>query len=519
MKFNTKPINNSNKPDTINYEREPSFSKSEELELYSMVVTSMMDDKYYESNSDFIIRLRNLISKNDPEFVCKLAIYAREQMYLRSIPIVLLCELNKILTQENKERTYLNKVITRIIQRADEITEFLAYYQLINSQNEKQVELKNNVKIKKKLCKLSNQVKIGIRNSFHKFDEYQFSKYNKDSEIKLRDAMFLTHPTSFDDNEKELFNKIANNKLSIPYTWEVELSNIKQSGKTKTQIWEELIDSNRLNIMALIRNLRNIIQSNVSQQHIVKICNRLKNKEEILKSKQFPYRFLSAYLEIYNLGINNNYENMICNALDDAIINSVECLKGFDYNTSVLIACDVSGSMNSSITQKSKIEMYHIGLILGLLLKNKSKNNILGLFGTEFKLPTGLIDKTVLGNYTKLKELSCQVGWSTNGYKVIEYLLDNNKSVDKIMIFTDCQMWNSLYDGKTFNNLWLKYIKTINKNAKLYLFDLTGYKTTPVKCYSDNVYVIGGWSDKIFDMLDSIENHQTYLNIINQIKI
>ena len=62
-------------------------------------------------------------------------------------------------------------------------------------------------------------------------------------EVKLRDALFLTHPKPVDKAMKLLFEKIASDTLETPYTWEVELSNAGQTGRSKKSVWEELICS------------------------------------------------------------------------------------------------------------------------------------------------------------------------------------------------------------------------------------------------------------------------------------
>ncbi len=51
-------------------------------------------------------------------------------------------------------------------------------------------------------------------------------------------------------------------------------------------------------------------------------------------------------------------------------------MKGFDLDTKVVIACDVSGSMQQPVSAKSKILMYDIGLLLGMLLQSKCDNVI-----------------------------------------------------------------------------------------------------------------------------------------------
>jgi hypothetical protein len=151
---------------TKNHENGKAFHLSKEMALYSLVCTMGMGSKFYESESDQMERLKDLIKANDPMFVAKLAVYAREKMYLRSIPLVITVELAKI----HRGDDLISRLTSRVIQRADEITEILAYYQASNGRAGET----------KSLGKLSNQIKKGIRQVFEsgRFNEYSYGKYS-----------------------------------------------------------------------------------------------------------------------------------------------------------------------------------------------------------------------------------------------------------------------------------------------------------------------------------------------------
>lgn len=56
-----------------NYEGGETFVISPELELYSAVVTSSLDNKFYESDDKRLDRIAKLVAKVDPMFVAQLA--------------------------------------------------------------------------------------------------------------------------------------------------------------------------------------------------------------------------------------------------------------------------------------------------------------------------------------------------------------------------------------------------------------------------------------------------------------
>ncbi len=495
----------------VNFEGAKAYPMTPQLELYTAVVTSTLSDKFYEKGGERVERIQKLIAQNDPLFVAKLALYAREKMHLRSMPLVLAVELAKI----HRGDDLVSCLVERIIQRADELTEILAYYELANAR----------VGQTKGLNKLSKQIQYGVAAAFNKFEAYHFAKYNRDGVIKLKDALFLVHPKAKDVEQQILFNKIAKDALETPYTWETELSALGQvkyaDEAEKTAAfkvkWEELIDSSKLGYMALMRNLRNILQANVSGNHVEKVCAILSNKEQVAKSKQLPFRFLAAYREIGV--VQSGFTAVVLSALENAATASVVNMRGFDYNTSIVIACDVSGSMQTPVSAKSSIKNYDIGLMLGMMLQSKCKNVEVGMFGDTWKV-INVSAKNILQNVQEFYKREGEVGYATNGYLVIDDLIKRGKKVDKVMMFTDCQMWNSNDGNAHINQLWAKYRQSLAPNAKLYLFDLAGLGQSPLDLTKGNgVHLIAGWSDKVFDILAAIEKGHDALTAIDSILI
>ncbi|HNF48604.1 MAG TPA: TROVE domain-containing protein [Chitinophagales bacterium] len=505
MKFNIKSVFTTK---VKNYEKADAYTMSPELELYAAVVTASLSDTFYEKEQERMERIRALIAKVDTLFVAKLAAYTRQKMNLRSASLVLAVELAK----RANGNSIVKNTVNQVVQRADEITDLLAYYELANKRTGT-----------KRLNKLSKQIQKGLAMSFNKFDEYQFAKYNRDAAIKLRDALFLVHPKAKDEAQQILFDKIAGNSLTVPYTWETNLSVLGQTKFETEQAkkaafgnkWEEMIASGKIGYMAMLRNLRNILEAEVSYNSIEKICAYLSNAENVAKSKQLPFRFLSAYRELK--AIPSGCTSNVMRAIEDAVKASAVNIKGYDADQRIVLACDVSSSMQKPVSARSKIMLYDIGLLLAMLLQSKSKNVITGMFGDRWKIinmPTG----NILANVDEFYRREGEVGYSTNGYLVIEDLIAKNKIVDKVMMFTDCQLWDSRNSGSSMENSWNRY-KRVAPNAKLYLFDLAGYGNTPLNLVRHDIFLIAGWSDKIFDVLAAIENGENALSEIKKMSI
>ncbi|CAI5791130.1 telomerase protein component 1 isoform X1 [Podarcis lilfordi] len=86
-------------------------------------------------------------------------------------------------------------------------------------------------------------------------------------------------------------------RLPKPQTWERDLSQLGNKAKA----WEELIDADKLPFMAMLRNLRNILRTGVSDRHHMRLLKRLEDKESVIRSRQLPFRFLSAFKVLKDL--------------------------------------------------------------------------------------------------------------------------------------------------------------------------------------------------------------------------
>lgn len=493
-----------------NYEGAKAYAMTPELELYTAVVTASLSDTFYEKQDERTDRIAQLIGKVSPEFVARLAVYTRTVMHLRSIPLLLLVELAKVHNGDN----LVARAVEKTVLRADEIMELLMCYQWRNPSSDP----------RKKLGKLSRQIQNGLQRAFNRFDEYQFAKYDRDNlEVKLRDALFLVHPKAKDEHQQAIFDKIVNRELEIPYTWETELSALGQQQFDTEELkqaafrekWEELINSGKLGYMALMRNLRNMLQIGVSPAEMQVVAGRLADAEQVTRSKQLPFRYLAAYRELEKVSSANVAELM--NALEAAVKHSAANIDGFDENTRVLLACDVSGSMSTPISPRSSVRNYDIGIMLAMLLRNRCKEVVSGIFGNEWKVVNMPSDNILMAS-RYMERLCNRVGYSTNGYKVIDWLIENNMVMDKVMMFTDMQMWDSTGRYRDFENSWKKY-KKMAPQAKLYLFDLVGYGQLPMRLTKPDVYLIAGWSDRVFDVLSAIDKGEDALVAINSIDV
>ena len=212
--------------------------------------------------------------------------------------------------------------------------------------------------------------------------------------------------------------------------------------------------------MAMLRNLRNFLINDVSKEVLEQVAERISDDNEVIRSKQFPFRFLSAYREIKsmekkktksheikkaNLELKEHIDKkkLMLDALEKAVLATSQNIAGFDEHTRVLMACDVSRSMFCPISQKKSVKNYDIGLVLSMLLKNRCRIVLNGIFGSDWKV-INLPSSNILNNVELMYERAGEVGYSTNGYKVIEYLNDKGIVMDGrdigTVVFPDAEL-------------------------------------------------------------------------------
>lgn len=162
----------------------------------------LWEDSFYESGQDSAIRIRELIKRVPFADAAQIAIDAREKMKLRHAPLFLLREMLRV----HKGRQ-MGDLITRVIQRPDELSELLALYWKDGKDQA-----------------LTAQLKVGLARALKKFPAYQLKKWNRDGAVKLRDVLFLSHAKPDNEEQAALFKQIADNTLQTPDTWEVALS-------------------------------------------------------------------------------------------------------------------------------------------------------------------------------------------------------------------------------------------------------------------------------------------------------
>ena len=315
----------------VTHEGAPARAIIPKLALRRSVLACLLwESQFYEDGVEIAGRIQELVPRVAASDVAALAVEAREKMKLRHAPLLLVREM----ARHKAHRAEVAETLARVIQRADELAEFVALYW------------------KDGRTPLSAQVKKGLAWAFTKFDEYALAKYNRAQPVKLRDVLFLCHAKPRDEAQGEVWKRLLRGELATPDTWEVALS----SGADKRAAWERLIRERKLGGLALLRNLRNMKQAGVSEELVLGALRSMS------AARVLPFRFIAAARHV------PHWEE----ALEAAMLASVRSEEKLPGKTVLLV--DVSGSMTAPLSRRSEMLRTDAAYGLAILLREVAES-------------------------------------------------------------------------------------------------------------------------------------------------
>lgn len=498
----------------INHNGSVGQARDEKSELFLALVSDFAENTFYESAAQRSTRVASLIStvaNTDPNWITEFALWLRNEANMRSASLVLALESAKALIKAGTPGA--RKIIANAISRADEPGEALGWWYANVGR------------------KLPAAVKRGIADGAVKtYSEYSLAKYDTDSHsFRFADVINLTHPSPKDAKQSDLFkyalDRRRDNNAEIPasltmlqkrksvlsssleekrslllsanasaelkaagLTWETIGSSFGKGGLDATA-WEALIPT--LGYMALIRNLRNFEEKGVKASVLDQVASRLANQEEVAKSKQLPFRFLSAHRAVSGYTVSpwggigktapgsGRFEFPLEQALNYSLAN----VPALDGNTLILI--DRSGSMYYDVSKNSQMNFADTAGIFGAALAVRAKNATLVEFGSSSNEVPFNKNSSVLKIVNSLNSL----GGTETAKAVRKHW--NNKFT-RVILLTDEQHSRS------------NPLEAIPDNVPVYTFNLAGYKYGHV-ANKPNRLAFGGLTDQSFALIPMLE--------------
>lgn len=548
-RFSTKKV--AVEPTETNFMGEKAFKLKEKEELVSTVMTTFLEDSYYENQNEIVDRITSLLDKVDPLFAAKLAIYARNNGNLRSVTHLVSAYIARNL--QNKD--WAKRFYKRVVIRPDDMTEILSAYAKLNGMSD------NDVK------KIPNSMKKGFKEALEGLDAYRIDKYKmKTRSFSLVDLVRLFHPKATQKNAEAYKRLIEGKSLADLYSSKILEKEMTKAGqKTKDMTEKDKVEAKKeaitavidnvkgMPVMNLLRNLRNILL--YAPDKVTEACEQLTIKDKIMNSRLLPFRFATAYSEIEKMSYSTEISStnssiqfedekssslcsenefrrnkvMVLNAIEKAL--EISCLNIPKLEGNVAILVDDSGSMRgdaggcSRVSAFSKTSTSMIAHLFASMVMYRQDNVYIGLFGDKLinvpvKRDMRLLDYT---RWTFDKGRECGGATETGIYDFIRQVVEKKKKIDNVIVFSDCQIGSvhtkGYYGGgrteftawfgsnyadrdKHFHELF-KDFRKINPNANFIVVNLRQSGSTSVFDKSQRILNIAGWSDKIFDVITS----------------
>lgn len=485
---------------TTNLAGGAAYKQSSELELVSVLLTSFAQDQYYRKADDTFARLKQLIASANPRFVAQAAIYARTKFGMRSITHVAAAELAKHISGERWAKAFYNAVVFR----PDDMLEIASYYQANCAEAAKNKRGKKG---------LTTAMKKGFATAINRFSKYQLAKYRGNSkEFKLVDLVNLVHVAPPDDEHKEAMAALVKNDLKSFDTWEAELTAAGQAGETEGEVtqlkaaaWRKLLKEKKLGYLALLRNLRNIMEQ---APDVLDLALDALTTESFIKAPRsliFPFQYLIAYKQF--AAMHTKEGRTITKALADAIEISCANVKTLNFTGNTLVAVDNSGSMDAPVAKSEHMKRSELGALFGIVLA-KAVNADIMEFGSRARYIPYNLGSNSMEFAARFHELN-QVDHGTNFHAIFQVA---NKKYDRILVFSDMQGWEGGYSTPDVEvaNYKARHLA----NPFIYSFDLAGYGTMQFK--ENKVFCLAGFSDKILTIMSMLEQDRNAL--VNEIK-
>lgn len=473
-------------------------------ELFLLAVTNMVNEAtFYESAGKRDARFASLVrsaATADPDWTRGLIGWLRSAGNMRSAPVVAACEYVAAGGPNGR------RVIASACQRPDEPGEVLGYWLAVHGRP------------------IPKPVKRGLGDAARRlYSEKGALKYDTASHgVRWGDVIDLCHVKPKGAWQSDLFRYCLDRRhnradLVVPsslrtiaaakemdamsaeqrkalladrgsealadagYTWE----RLSSSGSMDRAAWESVIPS--MGYMARLRNLRNFEQARIGAKYQADVIASLVDPEQVARSRQFPFRFWTAFRELDAAG-SLAYQAALEQALDLAAGN----VPAFDGRTLVMV--DTSASMGNPLSARSSVTLAEVGAMFGATVAKRSNAELWAYANTTYRVQLGL---TIQATTRQVHREIGRVGHGTNTWpSVRDAMADAQRRGEpftRVVVFSDMQDHHSWGGGQPPTGI------------PVYVWDLAGYGRANLSTSTAGHYLLGGFSDAAFRLVPLLE--------------
>ncbi|MFF1904312.1 TROVE domain-containing protein [Kitasatospora sp. NPDC058218] len=492
---------------TANHNGGTGFLRDAKSELFLLAVANLVgQDTFHEkggARDDRYTALVRELAVTDPEWTLGLLRWLRYGANLRTAALVGAAEFTRARLDAGAPG-FSRQAVDAALQRADEPGELLAYW---------------TSRYGRALPKpLKRGVADAVRRLYH---DRSLLKYDTAAKgYRFGDVLELTHPSP--DPAKpwqgELFRYALDRRhrpdeavppaalrvltanrelLALPVeqrraavtaeggaerlaaaglTWEALAGWLQ--GPLDAAVWEAVIPS--MGPMALTRNLRNFDQAGVSDEVAAEVARRIADKGEVLRSRQFPFRYLAAYRHAPSLRWGH--------ALETALSHSLANVPSLPGRTLILV--DRSGSMFDRPSAQTLLNRADSAAIFGTALKVRAADADLVEFGSTSRVVEVGRGEAVLRVLERFGNLG--------GTATAEAVRTHYRGHDRVVVVTDEQTGPGHWNGDA--------LAAVPDRVPVYTWNLAGYAAGHGPSGSAHRHTFGGLSDAAFRLIPMLES-------------
>jgi hypothetical protein len=262
-----------------------------------------------------------------------------------------------------------------------------------------------------------------------------------------------------------------------------------EGGLAKAEQWRLILP--RLGFMAALRNLRNMDEAGLTDEDVGPLIARFSDPEQVRRSRQFPFRFLSAYLAAPSLRWGHALER----ALDAATANIPE-LPG-----RTLILIDTSASMGQPMSRKSAMTMVQAAALFGLAtgIRNRDRADVYGFADGQFPVKRWAYRLSLLKS---VEAFTRRIGEVGHGTRITEAVWATYRRHDRVVIFTDMQTFPVGCGHGQVGDV----SASVPAHIPVYGFNLVGYRHSAMPAGYGNRHELGGLTDATFALIPNLES-------------
>jgi len=493
-------------PSTLTHEGAPGYRRDARSELFLLAVANFVsEDTFYESARTRDTRFARLVEQVAVEDIAWFAPFVRwlrAEANMRSASLVAAAEGVHARLAAGVHGGNRQLVDTALL-RADEPGEFIAYWRSRHGRA------------------LPQPVKNGLGDAVRRlYTERSLAKYDTSGQgYRFADVIDTVRPNPVSEDQSALFEHALARRhgrdemfrlgrlpllsrraelFAVPaakrravlgdparlraagMTWEALSAWLE--GPMDRQAWEAVIPS--MGIMALARNLRNFDEAGVSDKVAKRVAATFTNRDEVARSRMFPFRWLAAYQQAPSLRWGQ--------ALDAALQASLANLPALRGRTLLLV--DTSASMSSGgFSKHSTMSPVKAAAVFGVALAAKGERVDLHGFAD------GVFRHQVRAGASVIREVDAfchRVGEVGHGTNIAQSIRATYRDHDRVVVVSDMQTMDS---GTS---------RAVPADVPLYGFNLGGYRAAAFDAGSPNRIEFGGLTDATFRMLPLIEAGQ-----------